>query len=107
MSALPSHEAQPANPHRLSAGQGPQTVRELRAALAAVGPDDLVAFNEQLDAARLDAVTDVISEWRHVWALRTRPEVKEATAAALADTTPLIPAADVFARYGLADEPAA
>ncbi|MER6845830.1 hypothetical protein [Streptomyces platensis] len=107
MSALPSPEAQPANPHRLTASQGPQTVRELRAALAAVAPAELIAFNEALDAARLDAVADVITEWRHVWALRTRPQVDEAIAAALAGTVRLVPAADVFARHGLSDESAA
>ncbi|GCB88010.1 hypothetical protein [Streptomyces noursei] len=107
MSALPSHEAQPVNPHRLTPGQGPQTVRELRAALAAVAPADLVAFNEALDNSPLGAVDDVITEWRHVWALRTRPEVEEAIAAELADSVPLVPAADVFARFGLTDESAA
>lgn len=106
MSALPSHEAQPANPHRLTRDQGPQTVRELRAALAAVAPADLVAFNEALDAARLDAVAEVVTEWRHVWALRTRPEVSAAIAAELAGTGPVVPAAEVFARYGLGESAA-
>ncbi|WP_433860362.1 hypothetical protein [Streptomyces kronopolitis] len=107
MSALPSPEAQPADPHRLTAGQGPQTVRELRAAFAAIPTSDLVDFNEALDAARLDAVADVITEWRHVWALRTRHEVDEAITAALAGTVRTVPAADVFARHGLTDESAA
>ncbi|MBV9022411.1 MAG: hypothetical protein JO362_01070 [Streptomycetaceae bacterium] len=106
MSALPSHEAQPANPYRLRRDQGPQTVRELRAALGAVAPADLVAFNEALDAARLDDVAQVVTEYRHVWALRTRLEVSEAISAALADTEPVVPAAEVFARYGLGESAA-
>ncbi|MEU6332764.1 hypothetical protein ABZ851_36790 [Streptomyces sp. NPDC047049] len=107
MSALPSHEApQAADPHRITREQGPQTVRELRAALAAVSPADLVAFNEALDAARLDDVAQVVTEYRHVWALRTRPEVSAAIAAALAGTEPVVPAAEVFARHGLGESAA-
>jgi len=103
MSALPSHEPPPVNPYRLDPDQGPQTVRELRAALAAVAPADLVAFNEALDAAQLDDVQRVIVEYRHVWALRTRPEVAAAIAASLAGDVELQPAAAVFAPYGMKD----
>lgn len=105
MSALP-YDPLPSSPYRLGADQGPQTVRELRAALAAVSPADLVRFNEALDTARLDTIADVITEYRHVWALRTRPEAARAVADSLNGSTDLTPAAEVFARYGLS-EPAA
>jgi hypothetical protein len=86
MSALPAHEAPQYSPLRLAAEQGPQTIAELRAQLTAVSPADREQFEADLNAARLDQVPAVITEYRHVWALRTRPEVQDAIAASLADT---------------------
>ncbi|MFC5724858.1 hypothetical protein ACFP1Z_32390 [Streptomyces gamaensis] len=88
MSAQPAE--QPYNPYRLEAGQGPQTLAELRAALAEASPADLTRFDAKLAGARLDQVPDVIAEYRHVWALRTRPEARAALAAALAGTAELV-----------------
>ncbi|MEV7414562.1 hypothetical protein [Streptomyces sp. NPDC089919] len=85
MSALP-HESPTrpwADPYRLGAEEGPQTIAELRAALARISPPDLAAFDARLGAARLDQVPLVLTEYRHVWALRSRPEVAEAVAANL------------------------
>ncbi|MFJ6940777.1 hypothetical protein ACIQUQ_25490 [Streptomyces sp. NPDC101118] len=85
MSALP-HETPTrtlGDPYRLAAGEGPQSIAELRAALAVVSPADLTAFDARLGAARLDEVPLVLTEYRHVWALRARPEVAEAIGASL------------------------
>jgi hypothetical protein len=100
MSALP-HET-PAraydNPHRIEQAEGPQTLGELRAALAGISPAELVAFNARLDAARFgDAQAAVISEARHLVALRTRPEVKAAIAASLAGESQPAPVSDLYA----------
>jgi hypothetical protein len=83
MSALP-HEMPAYDPHRLRVGEGPQTLAQLRAALADIAPADLTRFDAKLAAARLDEVPAVISEYRHVLALRSRPEVAAAIAASLA-----------------------
>ncbi|WP_198359179.1 hypothetical protein [Streptomyces fildesensis] len=104
MSAQPAHEPTPRSPYRLSAAEGPQTLPELRAALAAVSPADLVAFNTALDAVRLDEVSKLLTEYRHVWALRTRSEVTAAIGASLAGTATLQSGRDLFAAYGLTDE---
>jgi hypothetical protein len=87
MSALP-HEPPTGgyNPYRLGADEGPQTIAELRAQLTAVSPADREQFDVDLAAARLDQVPGVITEYRHVWALRTRPEVGAAIEAELAGT---------------------
>jgi hypothetical protein len=74
------------NPFRLEADEGPQTIAELRSQLSVVSPADRETFDVDLAAARLDQVPAVITEYRHVWALRTRPEVAAAIEAELAGT---------------------
>ncbi|NWF30885.1 hypothetical protein HW130_32355 [Streptomyces sp. PKU-EA00015] len=100
MSALP-HETPArayANPHRLETDEGPQTLAELRAALALISPAELVAFNAKLDAARFGAAqAAVITEARHLVALRTRTEVQAAIAASLAGETQTAPVSDLYA----------
>ncbi|GAA0439162.1 hypothetical protein [Streptomyces luteireticuli] len=88
MSAQPVE--QPYDPYRLEAAQGPQTLAALRAALADVAPADLLRFDAKLAAVQLDQVEDVISEYRHVWALRSRPEVLAALADSLNGRTDLV-----------------
>ncbi|MFF3159458.1 hypothetical protein [Streptomyces sp. NPDC057910] len=89
MSALP-HETPPrayASPYRVEAHEGPQTLAEMRAALAVADPSgaELVAFNARYDAARFGTEqAAVLSDARRVLALRTRPEVHAAIAASLA-----------------------
>ncbi|MFD8146119.1 hypothetical protein [Streptomyces sp. NPDC059708] len=99
MSALP-HETPPrayANPYRVEAHEGPQTLAALRAELAVLDPAELVAFNARLDAARFGAeVTAVISDARRLIALRTRPEVLAAIAASLAGTSETAPVAALY-----------
>ncbi|MYV63569.1 hypothetical protein GTW37_34770 [Streptomyces sp. SID4931] len=90
MSALP-HETPPrtySDPHRIEPADGPQTLAELRAALAVIDPAELLAFNARLDAARFGVdQAQVIAEARHLVALRTRPEVAAAVADSLVGRT--------------------
>jgi hypothetical protein len=79
------------SPYRLETGEGPQTIAELHAQLTAVSPADHEQFEADLAAARPDEVPAIIASYRHVWALRTRPEVAEAIAAELAGTVPMVP----------------
>ncbi|MEU8528139.1 MULTISPECIES: hypothetical protein [Streptomyces] len=100
MSAL-SHGSQAAayaSPYRIEVHEGPQTLAELRAALAVIDAAELVAFNAKLDAARFGAEhSTVISEARHLVALRTRPEVRAAVRASLAGDVELMSAEDLWA----------
>jgi hypothetical protein len=94
MSALP-HEP-PYQSARLAPTDGPQTLAELRAALASTAPADLVTFDARLAGAQLAEVPAVIGEYRAVLALRTRPEVAAAVAASMAGTAQLRPAHEVL-----------
>jgi hypothetical protein len=83
-----SPAAQPApptrSPYRIEPDEGPQTIGELRAALAAVDPAELAAFSARLDAVRttdpaaLNEVRDLITEYRHALVMRTHPEIQDA-----------------------------
>ncbi|MGW2793620.1 hypothetical protein ACWC9H_27325 [Streptomyces sp. NPDC001251] len=101
MSALP-HEQTPrayADPHRVEAHEGPQTPAEMRAALAVADPTgtELARFSARFEAARFGVEqAAVLSDARRTLALRTRPEVHAATAAALAGEESA-PAADLWA----------
>ena len=100
MSALPHETPTPAyaSPYRIEAHEGPQTLAELRAALAVIDPAELVAFNAKLDAATFGREhAAVITEARHLIALRTRPEVQDAIRASLAGETDLMNVDDLFA----------
>ncbi|WP_409239967.1 hypothetical protein [Streptomyces sp. PA5.6] len=100
MSALP-HEPSPqayADAHRLEAHEGPQTLAELRAALAVVDPIALAAFNARFEAARFGREqADVLAAARRTVALATRPEVAAAVAASLAGTSQTRPADELWA----------
>jgi len=100
MSALP-HEPDPAadvSPYRLTAGEGPQTLAELRAELAGIDPVELVAFDARLDAARFGREqAAVITEARHLVVIRTRPEVRHAIRDSLSGETELMTFEDLFA----------
>lgn len=95
MSALPHPETPQAysSPYRLEADEGPQTPAELRAALAVIDPAELSAFNARYDAERFGgkAQARVVTEYRHLVALRSRPEVQAAIAASLAGTSGAVP----------------
>ncbi|MER7759775.1 hypothetical protein [Streptomyces sp. NPDC097619] len=98
MSALsPGTSAAPyADPYRIRAEEGPQTLADLRAALALVSPLDLAAFEARLHGARLGAVPAVLTEYRHVLALRSSPEVAAAIADALDGTEKTMGMDDFF-----------
>ncbi|WP_189322769.1 hypothetical protein [Streptomyces flaveus] len=77
MSALP-HEPGPqaADPHRLEHAEGPQTLAELRTALAVISPEVLTAFNARLDAATFgEEHAEVIAKARRTVAFSNRAEV--------------------------------
>ncbi|MEU9703858.1 hypothetical protein [Streptomyces sp. NPDC047981] len=100
MGALPHKTPTPAyaSPYRIEAHEGPQTLAELRAALAVINPAELVAFNAKLDAATFGfEQATVITEARHLVALRTRPEVQDAIRASLAGETDLMSTDDLWA----------
>ncbi|MDT9687059.1 hypothetical protein Q5762_01590 [Streptomyces sp. P9(2023)] len=100
MSASPRETPVPAyaSPYRIEAHEGPQTLAELRAALAVVDPVELTAFTAKFDAARFGVEqAAVITHARHLVALRTRPEVTEAIRASLAGETELMSADDLWA----------
>ncbi|MET9162064.1 hypothetical protein ABZX56_30450 [Streptomyces parvulus] len=101
MSALP-HEPTPptgyASASRLEAHEGPQTLAELRAALAVLDPATLAAFNAEHDAARFgEAQASVVTKYRQLLALRTRPEVTAAVTASLDGTDRPRPVEDLWA----------
>uniref|UniRef100_UPI003F49572D hypothetical protein n=1 Tax=unclassified Streptomyces TaxID=2593676 RepID=UPI003F49572D len=100
MSAL-AHDPPPSyDPYHLRPDEGPQTVPQLRAALAALDPAALDDFNQAYEGAKLGTADAIVSEYRHVWALRARSEVTAAVAASLAGHSgELVDAADVMARY--------
>ncbi|MGW1765421.1 hypothetical protein ACWCQL_15285 [Streptomyces sp. NPDC002073] len=101
----PGTPARPyADPYRIQADEGPQTIAELRAALARVSPLDLAVFNARLDAARLAAVPTVLTEYRQVLALRTSPEVGAAIAGALDGTEKTMGMDDFFASLDAAHD---
>ncbi|MEU7230007.1 hypothetical protein [Streptomyces chrestomyceticus] len=100
MSALAHESPPPYDPYHLRPDEGPQTVPQLRAALAALDPAALSEFNAAYEGARLGCADAIVSEYRHVWALRARAEVTAAVAASLAGHPgELIDAADIMARY--------
>ncbi|MEU8621608.1 hypothetical protein [Streptomyces sp. NPDC048623] len=87
-----------ASPYRLEDDEGPQTLAELRAALADIDPAELTAFDARLDAARFGTGhRTVITQARQLVAMRTRPEVREAIRASLAGETELMTVEDLFA----------
>jgi hypothetical protein len=99
MSALP-HEPAPtayADPYRLETHEGPHTLAELRAALAVLDPTALVAFNARLDSAKFGEDQAVITEYRYLIALRTRPKGAAAVEDALNGTEPTRPVSELRA----------
>ncbi|NGN63167.1 hypothetical protein G5C51_04495 [Streptomyces sp. A7024] len=82
------------SPYRIEPDEGPQTIGELKAALAAIDPAELAAFTARLDAVRttdassLDAIRALITEYRHVWVLRTHPDIQAAINASVDPSAP-------------------
>ncbi|MEU7029089.1 hypothetical protein AB0A60_20680 [Streptomyces sp. NPDC046275] len=86
------------SPYRLEDHEGPQTLAELRAALADIDPAELTAFDARLGAARFGTGhRSVIAQARQLVAIRTRPEVREAIRASLAGETELMTLEDLYA----------
>lgn len=67
------------SPYWIEADEGPQTISELKAALAA-WPDELMAFSARLEAARFEEIRDIVKSYRMVWLSRTHPAIRAAVA---------------------------
>ncbi|WP_329151218.1 hypothetical protein OG275_38270 (plasmid) [Streptomyces niveus] len=101
MTAMPNETQRAqayANAYRVEEWEGPQSLAEMRAALAVLDPAELAAFNARHDVARFGLEAErVISDARRTLALRTRPEVLAAIAASLAGETTTAPVAELDA----------
>ncbi|MFI1413260.1 hypothetical protein ACH4Y0_25570 [Streptomyces sp. NPDC020707] len=85
MSALPHEPSSEASsdPYEFEFAQGPQTLAELRTALAEISPELLTAFNARLDAATFGWDHDeVIAKARRTVAFKKRAAEAAAEAAA-------------------------
>ncbi|MGI5192399.1 hypothetical protein ACQEVY_01875 [Streptomyces sp. CA-288835] len=105
MSALP-HEPSPqadSDPQRLEHAEGPQTLGELRAALAVISPGVLTAFNARLDAATFgEEHAEVIAKARRTVAFSNRTEVTP-LADPIDETPAAQPAEDPWAHLDVRD----
>ncbi|WP_151480548.1 hypothetical protein [Streptomyces albicerus] len=106
MSALP-HEPSPqasSDPHLLEHAEGPQTLAELRAALAVISPEALTAFNARLDSATFgEDLTEVIAKARRTVAFSNRAEVAADEAASMDETAGAQPVEDLWAHLDVRD----
>ncbi|MFG2028559.1 hypothetical protein [Streptomyces sp. NPDC048825] len=106
MSALP-HEPSPqadSDPQRLEHAEGPQTLGELRAALAVISPEVLTAFNARLDAATFgEEHAEVIAKARRTVAFSNRAEVTASVADPIDETAAAQPAEDLWAHLDVRD----
>ena len=106
MSALP-HEPSPqadSDPQRLEHAEGPQTLGELRAALAVISPGVLTAFNARLDAATFgEEHAEVIAKARRTVAFSNRAEVTASVADPIDETAEAQPAEDPWAHLDVRD----
>ncbi|MFE9644688.1 hypothetical protein ACFYO0_11325 [Streptomyces sp. NPDC006365] len=106
MSVLP-HEPSPqadSDPQRLEQAEGPQTLGELRAALAVIGPEVLTAFNARLDAATFgEEHAEVIAKARRTVAFSNRAEVTAPVADPIDETSAAQPAKDLWAHLDVRD----
>lgn len=106
MSALP-HEPSPqadSDPYRLEHAEGPQTLAELRAALAVISPEVVTAFNARLDSATFgEEQAEVIAKARRTVAFSNRAEVAAEVAAPMDGTAGALPVEDLWAHLDVRD----
>ncbi|MFJ4769936.1 hypothetical protein ACIP88_12560 [Streptomyces uncialis] len=86
------------SPHQLGEDEGPQSVAELKAALAP-WPQDLMAFTAELEAAPFAEVLNTVTEYRVVWMALVHPEIRAASAESEGGTAHTVPAETVWADY--------
>ena len=106
MSALP-HEPSPqgdSDPYRLEQAEGPRTLAELRAALEAIRPELLTAFNDRLDSAPFGVEHDeVIAKARRTVAFSNNAEVTAVVADPTDETAETQQAEDLWAHLDVRD----
>ncbi|MFC5722771.1 hypothetical protein ACFP1Z_21615 [Streptomyces gamaensis] len=98
MSAQPAEAYPTRSPYRVEADEGPQTIAELKAALAP-WPEQLMAFTARLDTAPFGQLRDLIAEYRMVWLSLVHPVVRAAAAASADGTATTYSSEDVWAEY--------
>ncbi|MEV8476195.1 hypothetical protein [Streptomyces sp. NPDC051173] len=106
MSAQPAEAPYPTrSPYRMELDEGPQSVAELRAALATVSTADLTAFDARLGAIRttdpagLDEARALFAEYRAVWLSQVHPVIRAAVADSADGTATTHSSDDVWADY--------
>ncbi|MCM2394314.1 hypothetical protein [Streptomyces albipurpureus] len=86
------------SPHQLGEDEGPQSIGELKAALA-LWPQHLMAFTAELEAAPFAEVLSVVTAHRVRWMMLTHPEIQAAIAESEGGTSDTIPSETVWADY--------
>ncbi|GAB2933825.1 hypothetical protein [Streptomyces mayteni] len=94
-----NHTAPPTrSPYRLDPDEGPQTIAELKAALAP-WPQELLSFTARLDAARFDEIPGIIAAYRIAWLTRVHPDLQEAGQASEDETADTVSWDELIADY--------
>ncbi|MFR9725287.1 hypothetical protein ACL02R_18250 [Streptomyces sp. MS19] len=86
------------SPHRLDEDEGPQSIAELKAALAP-WPGDVDAFSARLETVAFPAIGELIAEYRTLWLARVHPALRQAARESEDATTPVSPWDEVMADY--------
>lgn len=87
------------SPYRIEPDEGPQSIAELKSALAA-WPQDLMAFTARLEAAPFERIRDLVAEYRMVWLARAHPTLRDAEHTEAEGPDPDgVPAESVWADY--------
>ncbi|MFD5320520.1 hypothetical protein [Streptomyces sp. NPDC127098] len=86
------------SPYRIEDDEGPQTVAELKAALAP-WPQELLTFTARLEAARFDEIPGVIAAYRIAWLTRVHPDHQQAGQASEDETADTISWDELMADY--------
>ncbi|MCU4750281.1 hypothetical protein [Streptomyces sp. G-5] len=67
------------SPYWIEDTEGPQTISELKAALAP-WPQELLAFTARLEAAQFGEIRELIKRYRMIWLSLTHPTIRAAEA---------------------------
>ncbi|GAA0464091.1 hypothetical protein ACFQ2B_40595 [Streptomyces stramineus] len=98
MSAQPAEAYPTRSPYRIESDEGPQSIAELKAALAP-WPEHLMAFTARLEAAEFSKLRGLIAEYRMVWLSLVHPVLREATANSQGGSAGAVPWDEVMADY--------
>ncbi|WP_461033881.1 hypothetical protein [Streptomyces mayteni] len=87
------------SPYWIAEDEGPQSIAELKAALAD-WPQELQAFVARLETARFEELRDLVAEYRMVWLARAHPAIQDAIEASQdGPSADAVPAESVWAAY--------